>query len=107
MIKPDLGLIAKWLNPVIIEELDKKRHQREEWWRYRKLGTLETIWLMLAVSLDTGRSSLHEIIRLATGELNIQWSVSVAAFCKARSRFSPGRTFLVVWPTGIATANSL
>jgi len=43
MIKPDLGLIAKWLNPVIVEELDKKRHLRKEWRRYRKLGTLETL----------------------------------------------------------------
>ena len=45
---------------------------------------------MLAVSLDTHRSSLYEILRLATGHLDIQWSISVAAFCKARARFSPG-----------------
>ena len=106
MIKPDLGLIAKWLNPVIVEELDKKRHLRKEWRRYRKLGTLETLWLMLAVSLDTGRSSLHEIIRLATGDLNISWSVSVAGFCKARSRFSLGCAFMASWPTAIEHSES-
>ena len=95
MTKPDLGLIAKWLDPAIVEALDKRRRLRKEWRRYRKPGTLETLWLMLAVSLDTGRSSLHEILRLATGELNIRWSVSVAGFCKARARFSPGRALLV------------
>ncbi len=95
MTRPDLGLIAKWLDPSMVEALDKRRRLKKEWRRYRKLGTLETLWLMLAVSLDTGRSSLHEILRLATGELNIRWSVSVAGFCKARARFSPGRALLV------------
>jgi hypothetical protein len=107
MTKPDLGLIAKWLDPVTIETLDKKRRQRKEWRRYRKLGTLETLWLMLAVSLDAGRSSLHEILRLATGELHIRWSVSVPAFCKARARFSPRCTVLVAWPIGVAAKKSL
>jgi Insertion element 4 transposase N-terminal len=90
MIKPDLNLLAQWLDPEIVEELDRKRHAAKECCRNRKLGTLETLWLMLAVSLDTARSSLHEIVRLATGELDIKWSVSVPAFCKARARFSPG-----------------
>jgi hypothetical protein len=90
MIRPDLSLLAKWLTPDIVEALDKKRRLRKEWRRNRKLGTLETLWLMLAVSLDTARSSLHEILRLSIGELDIKWSVSVPAFCKARSRFSPG-----------------
>jgi len=89
MIKPDLNLVAKWLDQDIVEALDKKRRSMKEWRRNRKLGTLATLWLMLAVSLDTARSSLHEILRLATGDLNIIWSVSVPAFCKARSRFSP------------------
>ncbi len=72
MIKPDLSLLAKWLDSGIIEALDKKRRLSKECRRNRKLGTLETLWLMLAVSLDTARSSLHEIIRLATGELDIK-----------------------------------
>jgi hypothetical protein len=107
MTKPDLRLLAKWLDPAIIEALDRKRRLRKEWRRNRKLGTLETLWLMLAVSLDTARSSLHEILRLATGELDMEWSVSVPAFCKARSRFSPECTFLVAWTTGIETAKNL
>jgi hypothetical protein len=89
MMKPDLQLLAKWLDPGIVEELDRKRRVRKECCRNRKLGTLGTLWLMLAVSLDTARSSLHEILRLATGDLDIKWFVSVPAFCKARSRFSP------------------
>jgi hypothetical protein len=44
---------------------------------------------------------------LATGQLSIQWSISVAAFCKARSHFSPRRSIVVVWRTGVAAAKSL
>jgi hypothetical protein len=91
LIKPGLNLVAKWLDPDIVEALDSKRRLKNEWSRNRKLGTLGTLCLMLAVSLDTARSSLHEILRLATGDLDITWSISVPAFCKARSRFSPGR----------------
>lgn len=97
MIKPDLQLLAEWLDSATVEALDKRRRLKKEWRRSRKLGTLETLWLMLAVSLDTARSSLHQILRLATGELDIKWSVSVAGFCKARSHFSPGRPLLVAW----------
>jgi hypothetical protein len=107
MTRPDLQLLARWLDPGIVVALDKRRRLKKEWRRYRKLGTLETLWLMLAVSLDTQRASLHEILRLATGELGIQWSISVAAFCKARARFSPGGAVMVAWPTGIAAAKSL
>jgi Insertion element 4 transposase N-terminal len=88
-MKPDLKLLANWLDPEIVGELDRRRRRAKEHRRDRKLGTLETLWLMLAVSLDTSRSSLHEILRLATGDLDIKWSVSVSAFCKARARFSP------------------
>jgi hypothetical protein len=102
MKKPDLQLLAKWLDPAIVEALDIRRRLKKEWRRSRKLGTLEMLWLMLAVSLDTARSSLHEILRLATGELDMDWSVSVAGFCKARSRFSPGRSLLAAWKACIA-----
>jgi hypothetical protein len=89
MTRPDLQLLAQWLDVGLVAALDKRRRLNKEWRRNRKLGTLETLWLMLAVSLDTQRASLHEIFRLATGELAIKWSISVAAFCKARARFSP------------------
>ncbi len=107
MPKPDLRTLAHWLDPALVAELETRRRLKKEWHRRRKLATLETLWLMLAVSLDTHRSSLFEILRLTTGQLGIQWSVSVPAFCKARARFSPGRSVLVAWQTGIATANSL
>ena len=105
MLNPDLRLLAQWLDPALVSGLEGRRRVKKEWHRRRKLATLETLWLMLAVSLDTHRSSLHEILRLATGELAIRWSISVAAFCKARARFSPGRSVLAPWRTGITAAN--
>ena len=107
MKQPDLQMLAHWLDPVVVATLDARRRLKKEWQRQRKLATLQTLWLMLAVSLDTQRSSLHEILRLATGQLDIQFSVSVAAFCKARARFSPQLPNMVVWRIGIAIANRL
>jgi hypothetical protein len=107
MPQPDLQLLAHWLDPVLVSTLEGRRRLKKEWSRRRKLATLETLWLMLAVSLDTHRSSLYEILRLATGQLGIQWSISVAAFCKARARFSPGCFVLVAQCPGIAAAKSL
>ena len=107
MLKPDLRLLAQWLDPALVYVLEGRRRLKKEWRRRRKLATLETLWLMLAVSLDTQRSSLYEILRLSTGQLGIQWSISVAAFCKARAHFSPGHSHLVARRTGIAAANRL
>ncbi len=107
MKKPDLQMLANWLEPALVATLDARRRLKKEWQRKRKLATLQTLWLMLAVSLDTQRSSLHEILRLATGQLGIQFSVSVAAFCKARARFSPQLTIMVIWRIGVAIANRL
>ena len=107
MKKPDLQLLAQWLDPVTVAALETRRRKKKEFHRRRKLATLQTVWLMLAVSLDTRQSSLHDILRLATGQLDIQFSVSVPAFCKARARFSPQRSIMVVWRIGIAIANRL
>src|SRR4030042_2833708 len=107
MKQPDLCILAQWLDPALVIELEKRRRLKNEWQRNRKLATLQTLWLMLAVSLDTQRKSLFEILRLATGILDIKWSVSVASFCKARARFSPEQPDLAVWNAGIAAANSL
>jgi hypothetical protein len=103
MTKPDLRTLAQWIDPIIVTMLEDRRRLNKEWHRRRKLATLETLWLMLAVSLDTHRSSLYEILRLATAELGIRWSISVAAFCKARARFSPRRSLMVAWNAGIET----
>ena len=97
MKKPDLSMLAQWIEPALVATLETRRHLKNEWHRRRKLSTLETLWLMLAVSLDTQRSSLFEILRLATGQLNIPWSISVPAFCKARARFSPPVSLLALW----------
>lgn len=107
MNKPDLRMLAQWLEPALVATLETRRRLKNEWRRRRKLSTLETLWLMLAVSLDTQRSSLFEILRLATGQLDIQWSVSVAAFCKARARFSPPVSVLALWQTGFTAASRL
>jgi hypothetical protein len=107
MKKPDLTMLAQWLDPALVATLETRRRLKNEWHRRRKLSTLETLWLMLAVSLDTQRSGLFEILRLATGQLDIQWSVSVAAFCKARARFSPPGSLLALWQIGFTAANRL
>ena len=107
MSRPDLSMVAQWLDPKLVTSLEERRRLKGEWHRQRKLATLEMLWLMMAVSLDTYRSSLFEILRLATGQLDIKWSVSVSAFCKARSRFSPGVSFLASWGTGVPTSNCL
>ena len=104
---PDLQMLAHWLDPALVATVETRRRKKKEWHRRRKLATLQTLWLMLAVSLDTQRSSLHEILRLATGQLGIQFSVSVPAFCKARARFSPQRSIMVAWRIGIAIAKRL
>jgi hypothetical protein len=107
MKQPDLCMLAQWLDPDLVMELEKRRRQKNEWQRKRKLATLQTLWLMLAVSLDTQRRSLFEILRLATGLLDIKWSVSVASFCVARARFSPEQSDLVVRGTRIADTSGM
>ena len=107
MKKPDLQLLAQWLDPAIVAALETRRRKKKEFHRRRKLATLQTVWLMLAVSLDTRQSCLHDILRLATGQLGIDFSVSVASFCNARARFSPQRSIMVVWRVGVAIAKGL
>jgi len=97
MPRPELQQLAHWIDTALVTLLEQRRHENKEWRRRRKLGTLETLWLMLAVSLDAQRCSLHEILRLATDHLAIGWSVSVPAFCKARAHFSPRRSDLAAW----------
>lgn len=89
MRTPDLSSLARWIGPDLVAALEEKRKGRREYHRHRKLATRETLWLMLAVSLDTVRSSLYEILQLAVADLQLDWTVSVSAFCQARSRFSP------------------
>src|SRR5208283_3663369 len=64
MQQPDLRMLAQWIDPVLVAMLENRRRLNNEWRRHRKLATLETLWLMLAVSLDTNRLRLYEI-RLA------------------------------------------
>ena len=107
MKKPELSMLAQWIEPSLVATLEARRYLKNEWHRRRKLSTLETLWLMLAVSLDTQRSSLFEILHLATGQLNISWSISVPTFCKARSRFSPPVSILALRQTGFSDSSCL
>jgi len=98
-----LGSLATWIDARVIQDLRRKRRADGEWQRERKLGTMETLWLMLAVALETGRTSLHDILRLATADLAIPWKVSVSGFCKARRRFSPPVPALPSWTVNPGT----
>jgi hypothetical protein len=98
--RPELGGLIQWLGPDLVTELESRRRKRNEYHRHRKLATAQTLWLMLAVSLETARHSLHEILALAVSDLDLAWSVSVSAFCQARRRFSPRESALAAGPTG-------
>lgn len=89
----------EWMDAEVLARIAMSRQIGGEVKRERKVGTVELLWLMLAVTLDTGRASLHEILRLATADLPGGWTVSVAGFCKARKRFSPPASADSSWPT--------
>ncbi len=87
MNKPTLTGLAEWIDADLVKRIDDRRRKHGEIQRDRKLGTIEMLWLMLAVSLNTSSNSLHEILRLTTAAIGVDWSVSPAAFCKARIFF--------------------
>ncbi len=98
MTAPDMELLIQWLMAARVLDLQARRRQRGECRRERKLGTLRTLWLMLAVSLHAGQNSLHEILRVVTAPLG--WSVSAPAFCQGRKRFSPRQSALALGTAG-------
>ncbi len=87
----DLENIKNWIGKEAISKINTKRIENGEIKRQRKLDTTELLWLFLNVALYSATMSLHEIIKLAITDLNLdyKWTVSVPAFCKARMRFSP------------------
>jgi len=87
MKKPTLAGLAEWMDSDLVQRVDDRRRKNGEIQRERKLGTIEMLWLMLAVSLNTSSNSLHEILRLTTAAMGVDLSVSPAAFCKARIFF--------------------
>ena len=89
MNTPDLTSLRHWIGNDILEHIDRLRRKHGDIKRQRKLGTIEMIWLMIAVAVHSAEHSLTDIIETATKELKIPWSVSVSGFCKARARFSP------------------
>lgn len=101
MTAPSMEVLIHWLLPARVPELEARRRARRECRRERKLGTLRTLWLMLAVSLHAGQDSLHEILRVITAPLG--WSVSAPGFCQARKRFSPRQSALALGTPGRRT----
>ena len=89
MNKPDLSSLIQWIGTELIETIDKERRNRKEIIRDRKLGTIQVLWLFLAVAINSGKRNLDEIVQQAVNDLGVQWTLTVAAFCKARARFSP------------------
>jgi len=87
MNRPTLSGLVDWIDPELVELVDNRRRKNNEIVRSRKLGTTEMLWLMLSVALNTGKNSLHEILRLTTAELGMNWTISVGGFCKARFFF--------------------
>ncbi len=90
MKRPMLSGLVDWIDRGLVVRIDDRRRKDGEVRRSRKLGTTEMLWLMLSVALNTGRSSLHEILRLTAAEMGMQWTISVAGFCKARLFFRCG-----------------
>ena len=86
---PKLDGIRKWIGEDLLSSIEADRSAMGEAKRMRKLGTTQRIWLFLNVSSQSASRSLHEIIKMALADLDVQSRVSVAAFCKARTRFSP------------------
>ncbi len=91
MTKLDLQSVQRWIGNDLIVKIKTARIQNGEIQRQRKLGTTELLWMFLQVALYSTTMNLHEIIKWAIADLNSEhkWSVSVAAFCKARIIFSP------------------
>lgn len=101
MSRPNLNGLIYWVGETLLDQVDNRRKAEGEMHRERKLGTAQTLWLMLAVALNTGSRSLHEILRLTTADLGIPWEVTTGAFCKARKRFSPPPSAIPAWPPGV------
>ncbi len=91
MKQPNLENLQEWIGKDVISKINTKRIENGGIKRRRKLGTNEMLWIFLQVALYSATINLHEIIKLAIADLNLEckWSVSVPAFCKARMLFSP------------------
>ena len=84
-----LGLFKEFLGVEIVDKLDKWRRNKKEIQRKRILGTIEMLWLFICMAADSRSRSIAEIIRLNLLDCGLNFSISEAAFCKARKRFSP------------------
>jgi hypothetical protein len=84
-----LSWIGEWLGSGLIDHVDGQRREAGEVKRNRVLGTLEMVWLFLALAADSGANSLRTVIEQACEDVGSGFKVSVPAFCRQRKRFSP------------------
>lgn len=89
MMKERLHLFKEFCGSELLNKLDAWRWKKQEIQRKRQLGTVEMLWLFICVSAYSRAGSLAEIIRLSLIDCGSDLSLSEAAFCKARKRFSP------------------
>lgn len=85
----ELTRLQEWIGESLLDRVDDYRRRSGDLKRERKLGTIELICLFVGLSLNCRMKSLHELLRMIGLELELGVDVSVAAFCKARHRFSP------------------
>lgn len=84
----------------LVVDLDRRRRQRGEVVRERKLTTEMLLWLFVQVAARNACRSLAEILALAAAEFEPAWTVTESAFCRARARFSPRPPAAPAWPAG-------
>lgn len=97
--------LAPWLEADLVASIASTRRARGEVQRERRLGTVQMLWLMLAVALRNDQGGLAPILGRALADLpEVGWTVSVSAFCQARARFSPRPVASVVRQAGAADA---
>lgn len=85
----DLSYLEKTLGEDICNKIDNERKKHGEIKRERKFTTMNIMLLCLGTALSSGKGGLHDILRRIITDTGMNWDISVAAFCKARLRFSP------------------
>lgn len=85
----DLSYLEKTLGEDICNKIDNERKKCGEIKRERKFTTMNLTLLCLGTALYSGSGGLHDILRKVIADTGMNWNVSVAAFSKARLRFSP------------------
>lgn len=84
----DLSSFKQLCAEAFIHRLDEKRKRMAESQQSSILGTIEILWLFIGVAFYTKLSSSAAIIPKLQHNDSLNFTISVAAFCKARDAFS-------------------